>query len=375
MKLSILNPISSQYSGIKDFKTLSHGQQAKAVIFSALAALFTFPALGVGGVAAFRATVTKYAERNKTINEVGVAVIMKKSINTSDITNKEELDLIENDGKPSNVDIIQRRHETLELDENYRVPQDHDTSLLENGQFKTEAGELQCGETTLPFASTVRAVKQDKVVEDQLLATTIEFTIGDTVINTPFILSCDGNKNNAMSLFYKEEAPKFFKEFVQERLNQGELLDDALATKALKYVEDKVFDEWVNHPMAGKSQSTVNMLFLFPAENDSFKGAFLGRGDTRTLIFKKDGEVNRVGTTKDGETIGTFTLEPGDLIFTSSDGIWHNASPTQVGEFIRSDLNEGKTLQNTVERLVAATVTENSRDDDRNPILIQIPNT
>lgn len=374
MKLSMINPISSQYSGLKDFKTLSHGQQAKAVFFSALAALASLPVLGIGGVAAFRATVNRYVERNHAINKIGVDTILKKSINTSDITNKDELDLVENDGKPSNVDIIKRRNESLELDENFRVLQDYDTSLLENGQFKTEAGELQCGETTLPFASTVRAVKQDKVIEDQLLATTIEFTIGDTVINTPFILSCDGNKNNAMSLFYKKEAPKFFKEFVQEKLNQGEPLDDALATQALKDVEDAVFDAWVKHPMAGKSQSTVNMLFLFPTENASFKGAFLGRGDTRTLILRHNGEVNRVGTTKDGETIGTFTLEPGDLIFTSSDGIWHNASPSQVGEFIRSDLNDGKTLQETVDRLVAATVTENSRDDDRNPILIQIPN-
>lgn len=118
------------------------------------------------------------------------------------------------------------------------------------------------------------------------------------------------------------------------------------------------------------SNTTVNMIFLFPTENAPFRGAFLGRGDTRTLIFRANNEVERVGALS-GETKGVFQLEPGDYLFTSSDGIWHNASPVQVNAFIKTDLENGYSMQQAVERLVAATLA--GRDDDRNPILLQVP--
>lgn len=68
---SYFNPFSREHHAIGDFNGLSSAHKSFTGVFTALAAIITFPLLGVGGVAAFRLLTEEFKieELNQKISE------------------------------------------------------------------------------------------------------------------------------------------------------------------------------------------------------------------------------------------------------------------------------------------------------------------
>lgn len=385
--VSSFNPLSHEHHGIKDFKTLSGKEKAFTCFMSGLVGAITFiPTFGLGGMATFRYLSHKFAqERASKIDQVAKP-ILKTAIEIKDVTHQGELDLVENDGKAVLVDIIKSLDAIR--DGTFIVPDDHpfievdslatDPSELKNCEAMKNHGELMCGTKPVSFASVRRAV-EGKTTEDQLHYETQTFSLANQTLDTIFILSNDGNKGNSMSLFYSQSAPAIFKEKLQNRLAEqnGNSIEKQDMLQALKDTHIEIEDLWIKNVQSGLFKAgpdtAVNMLFFYPSEG-KIQGGFFGKSDTRTLILRGENEVIRVGSLSK-QSLGVFDVQEGDKIFVSSDGMWHNASPNQVNQFIQERSkdyqgqgNEAEKLENVLVDLVKATLP--GQVDDRNPLLL-----
>lgn len=63
MRISLFNPLSSEYTALKEFPKLTLSQKIVTIALTVLAALATFFMLGLGGVAVFRSLVGRFTEK------------------------------------------------------------------------------------------------------------------------------------------------------------------------------------------------------------------------------------------------------------------------------------------------------------------------
>lgn len=383
--ISSFNPLSHEHHGIKDFRKLNRKEKAITCLVSGLVGVITFiPTFGLGGMATFRYLSHKYAqEREAKVNQIS-KTILKTPLEIKDVTHREALDLVENDDEPALVDIMDSlaaiKNGTFVIPDKHPLvdPTTDNPSKLKNGETMKDHGELMCGTKSVSYASVRRAV-EDKTTEDQLHYETQTFTLQNQSLETIFVLSNDGNKKNFMSLFYSERAPKIFKEKLQTTINEQNRssIEQQDMLQALNETDDEIFNLWVehlkSHPDEAGCATTVNMLFFYP-DQGQIKGGFFGMGDTRSIILRGENDVIRLGSLS-GKSLGVFDIQEGDKIFISSDGIWHNASPNQVNQFIQERLknyedeeDKAKQMENVLVDLVKATLP--GRVDDRNPMLL-----
>ena len=223
----------------------------------------------------------------------------------------------------------------------------------------------------------------NKPIEDQLTFENIEFSLLDgREIQTTLIVSNDGNQKHYCSKFYSENACRIFREKLQNLINcSGQETIDSLIPLALAQTNFQLENDWHTHVVQHieeMSATTTNLVFLYNDTLGRTKGAFLGHGDTRTILLKTNGDVLRIGPKSDNVTVGLFTPEEQDRILISSDGIWHSASPSQVNQFVlariahylTAGLQEAVALEQALLDLVKAGLP--GREDDRNPFIISL---
>ncbi len=402
------NPFSTQFDTTNNFKNLSRRQQAGTVALTVIATILTLPILGLGGLAACRYCTKKLCavhKPNDTILDCA-AKALKIDVVVKDITNKTALDEAENDGNPVMTDILESlekmkkntfkdatiKSKQLSVTQAPRkwedVSQTKPPSELLSGEVYKEKGQAQCGDISINYAAVMRAVQPEedskKPIEDQLAFSPQQYSLSNgDAINTFLVVSNDGNQKNTMSLFYSNNAPKLFQTKLNAILKKenSSSIEQKQILQALKETHESITSLWMEHvkekPNDVGSATTVNMVFLYPGENGAIQGGFFGSGDTRTLLINKEGKVSRIGNLK-GESLGVFQAQPGSKLFISSDGIWHNASPQQVAQFIQEraedykEMPESECLENVLIDLVKASL--HGREDDRNPMIISIPN-
>ena len=177
---------------------------------------------------------------------------------------------------------------------------------------------------------------------------------------------------------------EIFERRLQERLKsekdkdeiRGSLVEEVME-ETIKEVKEKV----KSFGFMDNNFPDVNMILLFPTKDGGTRGAFFGDNQTRTVVFRGEkslrvGEFdqNNESALKLKRPTCTFDLEAGDLLFCSSDGIWKHCSPTEVGAFVKTRMQQtNNSLKTTVTDLVSANIPEGVPRDDMNPILLQIP--
>lgn len=314
---------------------------------------------------------------------------VEQSEDIVDAKGKSALNLVENDNQPAPTNILDNlakiRDESLDLKKPLDLIQGSDQPL-KDGQTVGANGKSHIGDIEVNFANVMRANSlSHKAIEDQVSISGHTFRQqGGPSINTMLIVSNDGNQKNLLSSMYSMRAKEIFEQTLQELVQhhtEGKITP-ALVQYALAKTHHQILDvEWREHLRAHPQDvcgTTSNMVFLMPFEN-TLCGVVFNAGDSRAVLLKKDGDVMRLGGPEEGQQSGAFIVEPGDHLFISSDGIWHNASPTQVNTFIRERMDDfkdsihdrGDRMQAVLLDLVKATLP--GREDDRNPVLISIP--
>lgn len=272
-------------------------------------------------------------------------------------------------------------HQDLNL-ERGEVQEMREGMLLKNQAAKIEK-ELQCGSTTIGAAGILKTngkYKADKPCQDNVSFNQLTVRIAGEDIKMSFLVGADGNASagDIAAAYYNQKAPAL----LTSKLGELHSISDADVQEALKATHEELQSGWAEFVKEKKLQGncTSNMVLLFPEPNSGkVQGAFLGAGDFRSLVLKKDGEVRRLGRLLDeGLQLSTFSLEKGDKIFMSSDGVWHNTSPNQVNEFLRKRMEgddlktksqEEKTMS-ALEDLVK--IMHQGQPDDLSPCLISI---
>ncbi len=388
MKISNLFSPAVNKEARGNFNKLTGLSKFGVVVLTALAGLVTIPVGGIGGIAVFQKLTGTLPRKQAKVNEVASQIIQPKTYTVPEkpVTrnvplHSTDVDKAENDDKPSPINILEIE-KTDQLNEKPGVK----PTELTLGQSSEDRGTLNCGEKSLEYAAALRArspVTSDKQpykkIEDQLSYGNVELQVGGRPVHTTLALSNDGNSGNQCAQFFSQNIPIIFIRRMQEALakSASDSINGDLVETVMRETMQEVENKWIEADIPKRSNTTTNMLFFFPDTEGKIKGAFYGTGDTRTIIIRGD-EVLRVGQfAMNGENQGPstshFDLEPGDLVFCSSDGVWHNASPLEVRDFLKRELNQDDSLSRALHNLVNACTTPPARIDDLNPILLRIP--